>query len=186
LVRVGGYLGEQGDGRLTTGCNVDACGNGTGDCFTASPTNAPGCGDATCCASTCDLDRFCCDVTWDATCAGEAQGICTGSFPACAPGTGLCGAPDNTPGCDNVSCCNTVCMVDPFCCLSAWDSTCVDEAESMCFLTCGRGAGDCHTLHATPGCDSEACCAAICADDPFCCDTEWDQVCVDLAATACP
>ncbi|MEK7730364.1 MAG: DUF4215 domain-containing protein, partial [Planctomycetota bacterium] len=46
LVRVGGYLGEQGDGRLTIGCNVDACGNGSGDCFTASPTEAPGCGDA--------------------------------------------------------------------------------------------------------------------------------------------
>lgn len=42
-------------------------------------------------------------------------------------------------------------------------------------LTCGHGAGDYHTLYATMGCDSEACCAAICEEDPFCCDTEWEQ-----------
>jgi hypothetical protein len=188
LLRVGGYLGHQGDGRLTIGCNVDACANGSGDCFVASPTEGAGCGDAICCGKACDLDRFCCDVTWDATCAGEAEGVCDGSFRACGPGSGVCGTPDNTPGCDNVSCCNTVCMSDPVCCLSAWDSTCVDEAESMCFLTCGHGAGDCHAVHTTPGCGVDACCQAVCTEDPFCCDTNWDQMCVDDAAASpsCP
>jgi len=188
LLRVGGYLGQQGDGRLTIGCNVDACANGSGNCFVASPTDASGCGDATCCGKTCDLDRFCCDVTWDATCAGEAQGVCMGSFAACAPGAGVCNLPDTTPGCDNVSCCNTVCMSDPVCCLSAWDSTCVEEANSVCFLTCGPGAGDCHAVHTTPGCDPDACCQAVCTEDPFCCDTNWDQMCVDVAAASpsCP
>jgi cysteine-rich repeat protein len=188
LLRVGGYLGEQGDGRLTIGCNLDACANGTGDCLVPSPNDAPGCGDATCCGKTCDLDRFCCDVTWDATCAGEAEGVCDGSFRACGPGSGVCGTPDNTPGCDSASCCNKVCLVDPFCCLDSWDATCVDEAESMCFLTCGIGAGDCHAAHTTPGCNADACCQAVCTDDPFCCDTNWDQMCVDKAAasTSCP
>ena len=194
LVRVGGYLGEQGNGKLTIGCNVDACGNGSGDCFAAQANEAPGCGDATCCAATCGLDRYCCDVKWDVRCAGEAQGVCTGSFPACAAGSGVCGVADNTPGCDSVSCCNTVCMVDPFCCLrdlgdgspGAWDSNCVNEAESMCTLTCGPGAGDCHSVHATPGCNSQTCCETICANDPFCCDTEWDQTCVTAASTSCP
>ncbi|MFH1110802.1 MAG: hypothetical protein V1790_16635 [Planctomycetota bacterium] len=188
LLRVGGFLGDQGDGRLTIGCNLDACANGTGDCFVASPTEGAGCGDATCCGKTCDLDRFCCDVTWDATCAGEAQGVCTGSFAACAPGAGVCNLPDTTPGCDSVSCCNRVCMSDPFCCLDSWDATCVDEANSMCFLTCGIGAGDCHAAHTTPGCNAVACCQAVCTEDPFCCDTNWDQACVDDAAASpsCP
>jgi hypothetical protein len=186
LVRVGGYLGEQGDGKLTIGCNVDACANGSGDCFVASPTEGAGCGDATCCGKTCDLDRFCCDVTWDATCAGEAEGVCDGSFRACGPGSGVCGTPDNTPGCDSASCCNKVCLVDPFCCLDSWDATCVDEANSMCFLTCGIGAGGCHAAHTTPGCNADACCQAVCTEDPFCCDTNWDQTCVDDAAALCP
>ena len=191
MVRVGGFYGVQGEGQLTIGCNVDACANGSGNCFSASPTGAPGCGDANCCAATCELDQFCCDVTWDTICAGEAQGVCTGSFPECAAGAGLCGASHNTPGCDNVDCCNTVCMVDPYCCLIEWDSIpppdvgCVERANSMCFLTCGPGAGDCFSAHPTPGCDLVSCCEAVCTQDSYCCDTEWDQVCVDRAATAC-
>ena len=46
---------------------------------------------------------------------------------------------------------------------------------------CGPGAGDCFSPNGTPGCDNTACCESICAVDPFCCDTEWDQLCVDAA-----
>ena len=188
MVRVGGFFGDQGDGRLTIGCNVDACANGSGNCFVPSPTQAPGCGNATCCAATCNLDQFCCDVTWDGDCAIEAQGVCTGSFPACVPGSGSCGVPDTTPGCDSVDCCNRVCMVDPFCCLNRWDGNCVDEAESMCFLSCNPSAGSCFTAHPPlePGCDLESCCQAVCTQDPFCCTTEWDQLCVEAAGNLCP
>jgi len=135
LVRVGGYNGEQGEGRLTIGCNVDTCATSTGDCFTGTPTSPPGCHDAansSCCADTCELDRFCCDVAWDETCADEAAGVCTGNFPACAPSSGPCETPQATGGCSNASCCNSVCNVDPFCCLDSWDSICVEEAASMC------------------------------------------------------
>lgn len=66
----------------------------------------------------------------------EAEGVCDGSFRAC-PSAGACGIAHidpPTPGCDNVDCCNRVCLVDPFCCLTQWDAQCVDEAsaESMC------------------------------------------------------
>jgi len=190
MVRVGGFVAEQGDGRLTIGCNVgDACTNGSGDCFVPSPTEAPGCGDAVCCASTCELDQFCCDVVWDAGCANEAQGMCTGSFPACVPGAGSCGVPDATPGCEDVDCCNRVCGSDPYCCLTEWDETCVDEANAVCFLTCGLAAGnrDCASPHPNaPGCNDDACCRAVCTDDSYCCVTEWDQTCVDEAEATCP
>lgn len=186
MVRMGGYLGNQGDGWLTIGCNVvDSCGGGSGDCFVPSPTEAPGCGDAVCCADTCDLDRFCCDVNWDATCAGEAQCICIGSCPACAPGAGSCGVPDTTPGC-GVDCCDRVCMVDSYCCLTAWDTKCVGEAQLMCFLACIPSAGPCLSAHPTPGCNLTPCCQAVCSEDSYCCDTNWDLTCVESAGILCP
>ena len=51
------------------------------------------------------------------------------------------------------------------------------------------GEGDCCIANGSPGCDDEACCSAICAADPFCCKTEWDQICADAAnadAVNCP
>ena len=50
---------------------------------------------------------------------------------------------------------------------------------------CGPGSGDCASPNGTPGCDNEACCSAVCAQDPFCCKTEWDQLCADQVATLC-
>lgn len=186
LVRVGGFDGAQGTGRLTISCGVDACAQAENDCFKPAPSQEPGCNDEGCCTQTCSLDQFCCDVTWDSACAAEAQGVCLTDFLACAKGAGGCGVADGTPGCDDLSCCNTVCLSDPFCCLTEWDATCVNEAEAMCFLTCGAGAGACDDRHVSPGCNDPACCALVCADDVFCCSTEWDQVCVDQAAQVCP
>ena len=52
---------------------------------------------------------------------------------------------------------------------------------------CGPGNGDCclEGGNGTPGCDDEACCAAICAGDSFCCDIEWDTICADAAQKSC-
>jgi cysteine-rich repeat protein len=186
LVRVGSFEFVQGAGRLTISCGVDACREAPNDCFEPAPAETPGCTDAKCCFNTCQLDWYCCDVTWDANCAAEAHGVCEGNFLTCTPDAGSCGLPDGTPGCDDPLCCNSVCLFDPFCCLTEWDATCVNEAESTCLLTCGAGAGACDSTHLTPGCSVESCCATVCGIDEFCCSTEWDQVCVDLAAQNCP
>jgi hypothetical protein len=45
-----------------------------GDCLIANGT--PGCQNASCEAAVCAVDPFCCDVTWDGICAGEADAIC--------------------------------------------------------------------------------------------------------------
>lgn len=185
LIRVGAFEDAEGTGRLTISCNVDACATSTNTCFALTTTGGGGCDNATCCASVCDLDRFCCDVTWDNTCAGEAEGVCNGNFLACNASAGACGTAHGTGGCSTTTCCNTVCLSDPFCCLTEWDATCVNEAESACLLTCGAGAGECNATHLTPGCNNESCCATVCATDEFCCSTEWDQVCVDLATQNC-
>jgi len=53
------------------------------------------------------------------------------------------------------------------------------------FAACAPGAGDCFTPNGTPGCDDVVCCELICGVDPFCCDTEWDKICVDTANVSC-
>ncbi|MHC4992858.1 MAG: hypothetical protein ACYTGC_17945, partial [Planctomycetota bacterium] len=59
----------------------------------------------------------------------------------------------------------------------------IDPADIV--PVCGPGNGDCCAANGTPGCEDEECCEAVCGADPFCCDTEWDQICADAAADAC-
>ena len=48
------------------------------------------------------------------------------------------------------------------------------------------GAGNCLTpTPGIPGCLDPLCCGTVCTDDAFCCDTEWDSSCVDLALLLC-
>jgi hypothetical protein len=50
---------------------------------------------------------------------------------------------------------------------------------------CGPGAGNCCVPHASPGCNDLSCCSAVCDFDPFCCDTQWDNICVSEAQKLC-
>ncbi len=47
-----------------------------------SPHATPGCSDAACCAATCAMDAFCCDVEWDASCVESAVDACTIAPPS--------------------------------------------------------------------------------------------------------
>jgi hypothetical protein len=49
---------------------------------------------------------------------------------------------------------------------------------------CGTG-GSCAVAHPEPGCDDAACCTTICAVLLSCCETGWDQTCVDFAISEC-
>lgn len=50
---------------------------------------------------------------------------------------------------------------------------------------CGGDAGSCFEIRETPGCADPACCSAICAEDPFCCESEWDFLCRQMAVELC-
>jgi hypothetical protein len=52
-------------------------------------------------------------------------------------------------------------------------------------VSCGPGAGRCDEPHETPGCYTPSCCERVCQLLPECCETAWDQTCVDWAATEC-
>jgi hypothetical protein len=49
--------------------------------------------------------------------------------------------------------------------------------------TTGADAGDCCTPHATPGCENADVQACVCGQDAFCCDSEWDAMCVENVST---
>jgi len=55
----------------------------------------------------------------------------------------------------------------------------------------GGGIGSCaHDLCETgdvlvPGCDADGCVEAVCENDSYCCDTEWDDICVGEVADYC-
>lgn len=66
-------------------------------------------------------------------------------------------------------------------------SACVSAALAEGgFPSCGDPAnGSCFALHPTGGCADGACCNAVCAIDSFCCDTEWDYLCRQMAVENC-
>jgi hypothetical protein len=136
--------------------------------------------------------------------ATTASGSGTLTIALGGGGGGSCGKPNGndccaantTPGCSDATCCEAICAVDPFCCESQWDQICADAAIAGCDPSaCGGGGGggvcgepngnDCCAANTTPGCSDAECCNQICAVDPFCCNSSWDQICADAAATGC-
>ncbi|MHC4991659.1 MAG: hypothetical protein ACYTGC_11835, partial [Planctomycetota bacterium] len=68
--------------------------------------------------------------------------------------------------------------------------TFVDQGVGSLLLTkepgCGnQAAGDCLTPNPTPFCNDANCCEVVCSFDPFCCDVEWDDLCVSDALIVC-
>lgn len=79
--------------------------------------------------------------------AGQLTLTFTEGFAGC-PSAGGCDVAHATPGCEDTSCCNTVCSLLPDCCSVAWDQTCVDIAIPECgYYVCTPGAiaNDCAT-----------------------------------------
>lgn len=284
---------------------------GCGDCQAPDPNGLPGCSDRMCQDLVCASDPFCCSVSWDAICAGEAQIFCKCGdpnfcdLPACPGGAiiepeacgddvnGGCnvsppayteahcgdtfcgsvwldnGARDTdwylvdhdggvlsatlasqfrghcyildgidtctpfvigdvgcsedcittqvasadlppgqyavfvaAPGCnddgifDGLPCGNgdndyqlfITCTPPPTptgaCCLP--DGSCADGiTQASCELVLECGDCDMPDPDGGPGCSDPECEAIVCAVDPFCCDTAWDGICADEAAMLC-
>ena len=99
---------------------------------------------------------------------------------------GNCFAVHAGAGCDNADCCQIVCSIDPTCCILGWDQGCADLAAEFCGSCGSEDAPSCaDDTTGLPGCSDPACCTAVCAIDAFCCDSQWDSVCVDLAIANC-
>ncbi len=152
--------GACGDGVCGAGEDCNTCPGDCGACVV--------CGDGVC------------DVTEDCnTCPGDCGACGACAHDKCATGVAL------TSGCD--PCVTQICAVDSYCCTSSWDSVCVDEVLSVCGLSCAGGAcahDKCVTgVALTSGCDP--CVTQVCAVDDFCCNTDWDSICVDEVLSVC-
>ncbi len=162
------------------------CGDGlrcgsysTGSCL--EPSETPFCDDSACCDAVCAIDPSCCNNTWDAFCVATALDRCRRGCGV--PSAGSCFFPHLSPGCSDSECCTDICLDDPVCCEVIWDSVCAETAIDDCNPPkCGDfPAGDCCVPNESPSCNDKRCCTDVCATDPFCCDTTWDQSCVQLA-----
>ncbi len=180
-------------------CEVPECGDfAAGDCCEAN--FSPSCSDKRCCNSVCDVDSFCCEVTWDLECVRMARADdrcgCGATWDCGDPCAGECCLPNFTPKCNDEACCDAVCKIDSYCCEVEWDVVCATGAletpgctgvdEACPAPQCGDAdAGDCCFANGTPSCNDETCCSQICASDPVCCDDAWDAICAATAATQC-
>ena len=130
---------------------------------------------------------------WRLLALGLGAASLLAAAPAAAqtcPGTGDCCEDNGTPGCQDTTCCEQVCLLDGFCCASTWDANCANLGLTICGAgVCGGavcpGPGDCCADNGTPACDDVACCDLVCEQNGFCCSSNWDQECADLALSAC-
>jgi len=84
------------------------------------------------------------------------------------------------PSCSQ--CATDVCAEDAYCCEFAYDEACLDVAKT--FPSCGCDAGCSHAECATGealDATCSPCAAAVCDSDDFCCNNEWDDLCISIA-----
>ena len=167
----------------TYGCGL--CAPLPGDCCEVGA--GPGCADPTVEGCVCADDGYCCDVAWDSTCVGLVTSLACGT---CSVTPGACCEPSGGPGCADTTIQACVCAVDAACCDVAWDDICVAEVDGFGCGTCGASLDDCCTATAAPGCADGSIEACVCGEDPICCDTAWDEICVaevdGLGCGVCP
>jgi len=178
----------------SSGNHGESCDHGV--CEIGAKLNA---GCDSCSAQVCGADPYCCSTDWDQLCVDQAKSLCGANVcngggnggscahPECSPGAKL------TPGCS--SCAAAVCGAEPYCCDTDWDQLCVDQVAANCGSNfCGGGGGNpppnsCAHPECTegeklnPGCSS--CATAVCGADPYCCDNDWDSICVGLVPQEC-
>lgn len=149
------------------------------------PTGALGCDDPEVAACVCDIDRYCCEQSWDDVCVQKVEafgcGHCgedgtTGDPP---PPPGSCCEPGEGPGCTEASIERCVCAYDPFCCEQAWDSVCVDLVGDAGCGPCpppDRPASCCEA-GLQSGCDDALIETCVCDVMPECCTQQWTAAC---------
>ncbi len=185
---------------------VDDDGDGLVDCEDSDCARFPGC----CPDGLADCNGVCVDLSSDIQNCGECGVVCDDGDPctvdSCVNGECLhelldedgdgyaptsCGGddcddndPNVNPGaseiCDN--------GVDDDCdgLVDCEDADCANAPECGGTGVCGDpAAGDCCEANGTPYCSDESCCSAVCAVDPFCCETSWDSICVEAAGKIC-
>jgi hypothetical protein len=148
---------------------------------------------------------------WDQSCVNLTDfcGVdCPSDTSTGEPAEGDCCSAHEEVGCNDAAVEECVCAFDGFCCRVTWDDICVDEALNICAADCigdetdsagtdtgamdtgdtgdtGIPGGNCCEVQLTPGCEVPEIEACVCTLDSFCCDTQWDGLCVSEAENPC-
>ncbi len=110
----------------------------------------------------------------------------------CRPQNSCCLAAE-TPGCNDYEIESCVCAENPWCCEMKWDDVCVQmisvmecgECVSPCESDCtlpeceNNEACACDSPHNAPGCGDTEIQECVCEENCYCCEAEWDEVCVE-------
>jgi hypothetical protein len=144
--------------------------------------------DLSCQNTICASDAYCCNTQWDGICASSAalEPACAACLSSAAPA--YCDQAQGTAGFpSNLTCQNSVCSYDPFCCNNTWDAICASEAvtDAAC-ASCLSTAVQvfCDQAQGTAGFPSNLTCQnSVCSYDPFCCNNTWDAICASEAVT---
>lgn len=173
-------------------CGLTCSGGGADGCAhdecSAGAQLDQGC--STCAADVCAADPYCCSTAWDDQCVSEVDQYCAQS---CGGGGGSChdectAGAGMDPSCSQ--CAAELCAADSYCCDTAWDAQCVTEVDQYCSsVSCGGGGPTCDHPECSAGVALDPACSScagdVCSQDPFCCDTQWDQQCADEASQIC-
>ncbi len=130
----------------------------SGSCFAAN--GSPGCNDRACCEAVCLGDPYCCNGTWDSSCALFAGFFCEVPGGECGDAdAGDCFEANGTPACNDTDCCDVVCGIDPTCCDLNWDAICAAIATDACMGACvvGTASGDQVESEGCDGPSNDAC-----------------------------
>ncbi|MEM7229752.1 MAG: hypothetical protein AAF432_13155 [Planctomycetota bacterium] len=139
---------------------------------------------------------------------GEFQGegiLCGGGTITCTipecPGIGNCFSNNGSPGCDDATCCSSICIFDSFCCDTLWDTICADAASTDAFCVqaaCCMDDGscmitispDCTNMGGTFQAGDDTCSpnpcpqpGACCFDNGTCVDATTATTCTDMGGT---
>jgi hypothetical protein len=122
------------DAGAPSGPASDAAAPPSNDCCT--PSSSGGCSDGALQACVCEGDAFCCTVEYDALCARQATSRCGLDCDARPPVSDCC-SPSDVPGCTQPAALACICDIDPFCCVSRFDASCVNLGIARCSAACG-------------------------------------------------
>jgi hypothetical protein len=78
----------------------------------------------------------------------------------------------------------------PECCSELWTEQCAAAVEGLLCGNCSGSFEECCAVQPDPGCPSPEIESCVCAQDPFCCNETWDDLCVsnvdDFGCAMCP
>jgi hypothetical protein len=95
-----------------------------------------------CADAICQGDPYCCTVAWVASCVDQVLTVCQDPTCAAVCSHSPCEIGEPLDATCN-SCTAQVCHVDPACCTTSWDASCVNKVEQLCAAQCEPGANLC-------------------------------------------